>query len=193
MGDLMKKPKSLAYKIIRESFYVLILTSILSTLGGIGLESIQKKLFIFLPFLIILPAINDMIGDFGGIISSKFTTLLFLGIIEEEWWKSKKLIDLFLKIIITSFFSSLYLIFLAIIFSLIKGLYFDFTFYIKFMLINILITMVLVIIISLVSILGGFFVHKKNQDPDNYLIPITTSIADVLTIVLISLVIKLFF
>lgn len=193
MGDLMPKTKQLTYRIIKESFFILILTSIICTLGGIAIESIQKRLFIFLPFLIALPAINDMIGDFGGIISSKFTTLLFIGVVEKKWWKSKELIGLFLKIIVTSFFSSLYLIFLVIIFSLIKGSYFDFTFYTKFVLSNILIIIVLVVLISLVSILGGFFVYKKNQDPDNYLIPITTSIADILTMVITSFVIRWFF
>jgi mgtE-like transporter len=189
----MAKTKQLTYRIIKESFFILILTSILSTLGGISLESIQKRIFNFLPFLIALPAINDMIGDFGGIISSKFTTLLFLGVVERKWWKTKELISLFLKIIITSFFSSIYLIFLVIIFSLIKGSYFDFTFYTKFVLSNILVIIVLVVLISLVSILGGLSVYKKNRDPDNYLIPITTSISDILTMIIISLVIRWFF
>ncbi|MGB9675390.1 MAG: hypothetical protein ACPLYW_02200, partial [Candidatus Nanoarchaeia archaeon] len=60
-------------KILRESLVILIVASILSTIGGIGLEALKTKFIFLIPLLILIPALNDAIGDFGVIISSKFT------------------------------------------------------------------------------------------------------------------------
>ena len=63
------------WKIMKESIKILILASLISSLGGIGLESVNVKLIALLPLLILLPAMNDMIGDFGAIISSRISTM----------------------------------------------------------------------------------------------------------------------
>ena len=74
--------------IIKESFRIIIFAAILSSLGGIGLELINEKLIAILPLLIIFPALNNMIGNFGTIISANFTTLLFTNQLRARW-KSK--------------------------------------------------------------------------------------------------------
>ena len=65
------------WKIIHESVGILIIASVISTLGGIGLEALQSKLTWLVPIIIVLPALNDMIGDFGAIVASRFTTMLY--------------------------------------------------------------------------------------------------------------------
>lgn len=190
----MNRPKNIIYKIIRESLLILMITSILSTLGGIGLESVQEKLFVYIPFLVAIPALNDMIGDFGGIVSSKFTTLLYLGKVKEEyWWRSEELRSLFRKIFVSSVFSSLYLCILATIISLTKGFHPKPLFFLKFVFLFLVITLILISIILAISILGGFYTYKKNKDPDNFLIPITTSVADLSTMLIFALIIHLVF
>jgi cation transporter-like permease len=63
---------------LRESLLVLVVTSLLSTIGGIGFEALKEKFYLLPIILIALPALNDMIGDLGIILSSKFTTTIYL-------------------------------------------------------------------------------------------------------------------
>jgi hypothetical protein len=79
----------IASNIIRESLYVLLPAAIISSLGGIGLEVVRTKFLTILPLVILLPALNDMVGDFGTVISSKFTIALYRGYIKEAWWRSQ--------------------------------------------------------------------------------------------------------
>lgn len=175
-------------KIVKESLPILLVTSFISSLGGVGLEFVSKKLFLLLPFLITIPALNDLIGDFGGIISSRLTTLLYLGEVKKE--KVKKL---FLKIVITAFFSSLYLTFLSICFCNFQGVKFPLFFHLKLALTTVFITFVLISLMFLLANRGSVYVYKKGQDPDNYLIPLVTSIADFLTITILVVAVKFLF
>src|SRR3989344_4456058 len=68
--------------IIRESIKILIFASVLSSLGGLALEHIKAIFVSVLPLIILLPTLNDMVGDFGTIIASRFSTML-----HENWIK----------------------------------------------------------------------------------------------------------
>ncbi len=173
-------------KIIKESISILIITSIISSTGGAGLNEIKERLVKNAPLLIIIPALNDLVGDLGIITSSRFTTMLFLGTISNKWWKSKELWKLFKTLIIVSIILSFYISFLSVIIgkqpqSLIKIL-----------IISLTSVIVLNIIIFAISIIGGLIIYKKGHNPDNYLIPITTSISDLsmmITITILSTII----
>ncbi|MFH1056559.1 MAG: hypothetical protein V1717_02050, partial [Candidatus Micrarchaeota archaeon] len=52
---------------------------------------------------------------------------------------------------------------------------------------------VLVAILFATSVLAGFYFFEKNEDPNNFLIPITTSIADFGNLVLLSGLVVLLF
>ena len=62
--------------IIKESLKVLLLASILSAFGGFALESVKHAFIAILPLVVLLPALNGMIGGYGTIFSSRFSTLL---------------------------------------------------------------------------------------------------------------------
>ena len=64
--------------IIKESFKMLVLAALLTSLGGLGIQGIKQNLILILPLLIILPALNAMVGNIGTVVSSKFTTALYL-------------------------------------------------------------------------------------------------------------------
>lgn len=183
----------LTFKIVKESIKILILASVISSIGGIGLETIQKKLLLIVPLLILLPSLNDMIGDFGTIMSSKFTTLLYLGKIKERWWKSKELKTLIWILVIISLISAIYIALLANLIAYWRGFEITTDITIKVILISILATLILVTAIISMSIIAGFIVYKKNEDPDNFLIPITTSIADLGSMLIFSGLIYLLF
>ena len=178
--------------IIKESFRMIIFASILSSLGGIGLEIINNKLIAILPLLIIFPALNNMIGNFGTIISANFTTLLFTNQLRAKW-KSKKLKQLLHTLFITAFFSAIFLATLASIISWYKGFPMTLEIFFKVLMIVLVSTGVLVTLICLISVSAGFYYYHIKQDPDNRLIALSTSIADLGGLIIFSVLIHLMF
>ncbi|MFC1732951.1 magnesium transporter [candidate division KSB1 bacterium] len=177
----------LFWKIVKESLKVLIITSLISSIGGIGLESVNEQLVALLPILILLPALNNMIGSFGTVISARISTLLYMGKINEKGlWKSHSAGNLFVKIAVIAFVSSIYISLLASAVAIVKGFDMNALFVIKLMIVTIMITSLLIVLMFWISVTAGFYVFKKNKDPDNFLIPLTTSIADLGTMLLMS-------
>jgi len=48
-------------------------------------------------------------------------------------------------------------------------------------------------ILFITSIVAGLHFYRKKEDPNNFLIPITTSIADFVNMALLSLLVVMFF
>jgi cation transporter-like permease len=184
--------KRIIATIIKESFKIVILASLLSSLGGIGLELIQEKLIAILPLLILFPALNNMIGNFGTIISANFTTLLFTNQLKAKW-KSKKLKELLHNIAITAFFSAIALGTAASFIGFYKGFPLTTEIFFKILLIVLISTAILVSLICLISISAGFYYYHLKEDPDNVLIALSTSIADFGGMVIFSVLIHLLF
>ncbi len=184
---------TLTFKIIKESLKILILASILSSIGGVSLQSIEKKLFLILPLLILLPGLNNMIGSFGTIMSSKFTTLLFLGKINDRWWKSRDLTAIIWTLLAVSLISAVYIGLLSNLIAYWKGFAITTEMISKVIVVSLFATSLLVTLIISISIIAGFRVYKKNKDPDNFLIPITTSIADLGSMLIFSGLVYLLF
>ncbi len=177
--------------IARQSLKILLIASVLSSIGGLGLKSIQDQIVTIIPLIILLPALNDMIGDFGTVVSSKFTTLLYKGKIERV--KSSAFRDLFIMIFFIALISSVFLGTMAIIFSYLIGYALTADIILKVFGIAVLSTLILVSSISAVSITFGFYIFKRNEDPNNFLIPISTSIADVGSMTLFVVMVTLIF
>jgi cation transporter-like permease len=179
---------------MKESLKILVLTSILSSIGGFSLQMIQLKLIVIVPLLILIPALNEIIGGFGTIISSKFTSLLYMGkISSSKWWRGKDIQHMFITIIPIAFISSLYIGILSSGIAYLKGFKLSLNIIFKIIQISIISTLVLVSVIFVISIVGGLYIYKKNQDPDNFLIPITTSVADLGSMLIFSVFIMIFF
>ncbi len=186
-------PKShVSSVILKESVKILILASIISSIGGVNIQNIQSNLLTIIPLLILLPALNNLIGGFGAIVSSKFTVLLYLGKVG-KWWKSKEVHELFVTIIVIAFISSIFLGILSYGFSLIRGFAFDAGIFFKVLSIAVFSTLILVIIIFFVSVITGYYVYKKQEDPSNFLIPIATSFSDLGSMALFSVLVALMF
>lgn len=179
--------------IIKESFKILLLASILSSLGGLALEYTKTVFISIVPLIILLPALNGMIGGYGIIISSRFVTMLYEGRIKKDWLKMKELKTLFRQVfliaIVTASISSI----AALITSGYSGYYSSVMVGYKILLISILDTAIIVTVLFLISILAGFYFYRKKEDPNNFLIPITTSVADFGNMIVLSLLVVLFF
>lgn len=189
----MRKGRKLHFhsRIISESVKILIIASVVSTIGGIGLQSIEGKLVTIIPLLILLPALNDMIGDFGTTFSSRFTTDLYLGKVNRKWWKSVAVRHLMRSHMIIAFLTAFYLSFLTAAVALYKGYGLTAAMFFKIGLISVVVTMALIGMIFAISILSGLYIYSKKKDPNNFLIPLTTSIADLGSMLIFSLLIVL--
>lgn len=176
--------------IIKESFKVLLLASIISSIGGLSIEYIKATFIALTPLIILLPALNDMIGDFGIVISSRFSTLLNEG---KTNIRKDGLGKLLLQVLFIAIIMSLISSALALISSSFTGYGNTSSVVIKIFLISMLDTLVLVSLLFLVAVFAGLYFYKKKEDPNNFLIPITTSIADFGNIILLSILVILFF
>lgn len=173
---------------------MLIIASLLSTLGGFGIESIKQNIIFLLPLLILLPALNDMTGDYGAIIASRFTTMLYLKHIKEKnWWKSHQLHRMLGEVFIIGTFSAIYITVLASVIAWFKDFPVTWDVFQKILLIALSTTWLLVFVLFVVCVLGGFYVYKKKHDPDNYLIPLATSLADLGSMLILTVLVRVLF
>ena len=179
--------------ILKESLKMLLLASILSSLGGFSLETIRPLLLSVMPIVILLPALSDMIGDYGIIFSSKLATMLHEGRVGKKWWNNGDLRKLFAQILIISFFTATASSVAALGISWASGYGFTPLLAAKIMAISLLDTILLVLLMFLVAVVAGIHYFRKKEDPNNFLIPITTSVADFGNMVLLSLLVIIFF
>ncbi|MFH1105639.1 MAG: magnesium transporter [Candidatus Aenigmatarchaeota archaeon] len=187
-------PKShVATVIIRQSLLVLLFATTLSLMGGIGLESAKQKITQVLPLLILIPALNDMIGDFGTIVSSKITTMLYLGHIKRNVLGEKEVRKMLSAVVLIALASAVYLGVASSALSMLMGFTLTTNVLLKIVLISLLMAFTLVTIIILISVFGSLIIYKRGDDPDNFLIPITTSAADAGSLVMLYFVVSALF
>lgn len=177
--------------IIRESIKILLLASFLSSLGGFALESIKHSFYNLLPLVVMLPVLNDMIGDYGIIISSKLSTMLHEGKVNGHRLLTKGLVKLLLQTIFVALLTTALSTGLSLVISgfsqmglLVQS---------KIFFIAIIDVLLMVCILFLVSIVAGVYVYSKGEDPCNFLIPITTSIADFGNMIVLAVLVMLLF
>lgn len=179
--------------IIKESILVLLFASVLSSFGGFALENIKTVFVSIIPLIILLPVLNDMIGNFSIIISSRFATLLHEGRDETKWYKDKEVTTLLFQIVFISIFMAILSSCTASAVSYFAGYALNKSIVYKVILISVIDVLLLVCILFLVAVSAGLYFYRKNEDPDNFLIPITTSIADFGNMILLAVLVVLFF
>jgi cation transporter-like permease len=182
-----------AHVIIRESLKILIMASVISSIGGISLQFMESQILTIIPLLILVPAMNNMVGDFGCIISSKFTTMLYLGKVGQKWWRSRHLHKMFIIMLTTSFIMSVFIGVASSVIGYWRGFSMTFGIFLKILAIAVLSNLILVGVIFSLSIVGGLAIYKKREDPNNFLIPIATSVADLINLVIFALLVGMFF
>lgn len=179
--------------IIKESIKILLLASIISSIGGLALEHIKNIFITLIPLVILLPVLNDMIGDYGTIISSRFSTMLYEGKIEKKWWKNSELKELFSHLIIISVITAVLSSLVALVISSFSNYHLNLDIAAKVLLIVVIDVILLVSILMVISVVAGIYFFSKKEDPNNFLIPLTTSFADLANMVILTALILLFF
>jgi len=179
--------------ILKESLKILVFASLISSLGGLALEHIKNIFISIVPLVILLPVLNDMIGDYGIIASSRFSTLLYTGKIRGKIFKNEELRKLFFQILFVAMITAIISSTVSLILSYISGFGLNYNIAGKIFLISIIDVIVIVSFLFLIAIKAGLYVYKKGEDPDNFLIPITTSIADFANMFILTILVMLFF
>lgn len=166
-------------KIFKESIVIVILSSFIGLISG-SVLSLNKEILLTLPItLLILPALNSLIGDISTVLVSRLTTHLYVGTLPPKFQKTDRLKEDFYGLLITLLLSLVVLIFLGYLIGIITGIR------IVNPLIMILIITLSILLIFLIMFLtlffGAIFLFKRGKDPNNFLIPFLTSLSDFLT------------
>ncbi len=177
-------------KIFKESIIIIILTSIIGTFSGTLLSSNEEILYAFPILLLILPSLNSLIGDISSILISRLTSHLYIGTISSKLEKSDRLMKDFSGLLITLLLSLGFLIGSGYLLGSICSIEIINPFLIVFILF--ITTLTLFIIIFLFSFVSSIFLFKRGKDPNNFLIPLATSMIDFLTPLFIILFTILF-
>jgi cation transporter-like permease len=177
-------------KIFKESIIIVIISSILGLTSG-TLLSINKEILYTIPIiLLILPALNSLIGDISTVSISRLTTHLYIGTIPPKIQKSDRLKKDFLGLLITIILSLAVLLVLGNAIGVATGVEIVNPFLITFVII--LTVLILFGILFVLLFISSIYIFKKGGDPSNFLIPISTSLADLLTPLLLILFIIIF-
>lgn len=180
-------------QIFKESIGVLLFATILSLVAGLFLRGITDNLMMITPLIILLPALNGMVGNYGIIMVSKFTTALYENKVNAIVFNTKFVKHLFKEILPIAILTAIYIAILATYIAYLKGFIFTIGTLWKIIAITLATTITLVLFEFVLSVIGGVYVYHKKMNPDDVLIPIITSIADLASIGIFSLLVILLF
>jgi cation transporter-like permease len=146
-----------------------------------------------MPLIILLPALNDMIGDYGTIASSRVSTMLHEGRMGSRPWRNPEIRGLFARIFAVAIITSLVCFAVSIAVSAFSGFEMSAMLALKVLLLTMADVIVLVGTVSTLSVAAGIHFFRKGEDPNNFLIPITTSVADFGNMLILSALVLLMF
>jgi len=166
-------------KILKESIIIIIITTLFGIFSGSVLSANEKILYTFPIILLILPSFNDLIGDISTILVNRLTTALYLGTIPAKIQKSEKLREDLLGLFFTILICLSFLIVIGYIIGYISNIQIINPFIIIFIII--LTAIVNFSIMFTILLISSIFLFKRGKDPNNFLIPFITTLADFLT------------
>lgn len=170
-------------KTLRESLLTLIIVSFIINVAGAFLgridEIIREKQGVYevYPVYVVYPALIDTIGDIGAVVGSTATTKLALGTLKASFASIK---DHFSEIS-GAWTASLIMYFIYSVLALtVIGALHPLN-VARFSLLLFTVNILAAVLIILVSYSVAIITYKKGLDPDNFEIPVESSLADALT------------
>jgi mgtE-like transporter len=165
---------------IRESFPTVASVTLISSISGFSLSSARKRIEETPGILTIYPAIIDTLGDCGAIFGSTSTTKLFTGLMEPSLSKIASRINELAQIWIAGL---IYYFLYAIIGFSVGGSLMSFA-------IPLLVYSILFPLISLFTFSLAIVAFRKGLNPDNFIIPLETTMTDTITTVMLSAILS---
>ena len=175
--------------ILKQSMPVLIVCTALGVLAGIYLHWQYEKFYLIPGLLILVPQIIAKAGSIGGIFGARFSSALHLG-----YLKSNRINNYVMK----NFLGAIALaVIIAPIVTVITKLGADIFGiqlipFLPLLFINIFAILVITLIVVVLDFLTASVSYKMGIDPSNSVIPIVTSVGDIIGTVVLVLAISLF-
>jgi len=138
----------------------------------------------------VIPPLNACLGDLSTILISKFTTFLYIGTIPPKFQKSVTLKNNFIALLTTGILSVLFLILLSIIISPPNSL--SVLHPIMYVIILLFTIVVLFSVFFIICFISAIFLFKHGRDPNNIMIPTLTSLADLITPIILLIILQIF-
>jgi mgtE-like transporter len=173
--------KTSVKRIIAESLPVLCGCMVISLFAGCFLNKGLDKIKEFSIIVMMVPAINGIGGNIGSILGARLTSALHLGTIKPKFKKQRTLNRNLSAVIVIALgiFSFIAILFFPI--SYLGGA--SISTAAKIMLMFLMASLMLTALIVFLTILFAFVSFSKGLDPDNLVIPLITSIGDMMGIV----------
>ena len=154
------------------------LASCISLIGGIGLEIVADRLLPLVPLIVAMPALNTTAGDYAAIIAahagdpsnSKKSKAMLIRAVSKAIWVN------IIGVVVLS---------IAIAYQ--RGFLFSDVFILKFILFVALSTLGVVAAMFAITLALDKVLVKQKLNPDDLLIPVVTTITDLLMLGLIAL------
>ena len=173
---------------LKTTMPILLGMAVLGILAGIILESFATKLFEFPTIFVLIPALIGIGGNIGAIFGSRLSTGIHLGILE---FRLDNLMfrNNLLAISIASLFIFLVLGFVGYIITNAVGI--GMLPLGTVIVLSILSGLILIASLIPTSIIVAYISYRKGVDPDDTIIPVVTSIGDIIGLMALFIVIVL--
>ncbi len=164
-------------KTIKESFATLVIVAFIVNITGTVLNRINALVEGRKEIYTVYPALIDTVGDVGSVVGSTATTKLALGLLKPSFSSLRD----HSKQIFAAWAASLIMFLLFSALSLSVNNMFSFSAFLNFTALLLTANLFAAAAIILISYAVAILTFQKGLDPDNFVIPIESSIADSIT------------
>ena len=173
-------------KAIKETFSTLLIIAVIVNVTGTVLKQISDTIGTRKEVYTVYPALIDTVGDVGSVVGSTATTKLVLGLADPAFSSIKKHAPRIISTWVASLIMFMVYAFLSLLVqaSPLNSRFLSLT---LLLLTTNLIAVFIIVVISFAIAIATF---RKGLDPDNFVIPIESSLADGITT--IALLVALF-
>ncbi len=166
-------------KTMKETLSTLLIISLTVNVTGTILKEISEAIGRRKEVYMVYPALIDTVGDVGSVVGSTATTKLLLGLFDPVFSSIKKHVP---RILATWAASHIMFIVYGFLSLLLQGGSLNHSF-LSLILVLTITNVVAVFGIAMVSFVVAIFTFRRGLDPDNFVIPIESSLADGITTV----------
>jgi len=174
-------------KTVKESLATMVFVAFIVNVTGTVLRGISEVVTNRKEIYTVYPALIDMVGDVGSVVGSTATTKLALGLLKPSFSSIRN----HAKTILSAWSASIVLFIVLAIASLFLNGKFSLPALSNLLVIMLAANLISVGVIVLVSYGISILTFKRGLDPDNFVIPIESSLADSVTSIALLLVLLL--
>ena len=174
-------------KTLRESLVMMLFVALMVTITGTIFREISNFAEDRKEIYTIYPALINMVSDVGSVVGSTATTKLALGLLSPSFSSIKN----HAKNIFSAWVPSLIIFTVLALISLAINQVFSLSSVLNFILIIWLSNVIAVIVIVFLSFSVSILTFKRGLDPDNFVIPVETSLATIVTSIALLLALLL--